>query len=188
MGGAIRAFYARLDGLWRYPCPPRAEKVSFVIPTFLSVGSVRPKCPRLQVEPKGHSRPSIAREDGRQRPDVARSDTHRPSPRRDAPDRARGRKGMTAILSHDVKQPSTQHISFPRRIFAPGVLQFSTPNEGWAERRQAHRCSGTGWPAIARQDARERAYDVAGRAPSGVPASPCDRGRAPLCAPYHCFH
>jgi hypothetical protein len=58
----------------------------------------------------------------------------------------------------------------PAARWRPGFATYH-PNEGWAERRQAHRCSGTGWPAIARQDARKRADDVAGRAPSGVPAS-----------------
>src|SRR5262249_35214823 len=41
--------------------------------------------------------------------------------------------------AHDVKQP----ISFPRRMFAPGVCNFAslTPNEGWAERRSATQTS-----------------------------------------------
>jgi hypothetical protein len=95
-------------------------------------------------------------------------------------------------LSHHVKQP----ISFPRRVFAPGVLTFAslTRIEGWAERRETFGCSAEHpWGVscasktrvnalltryarrlrgalrpIARQDARERAYD-AGRSPLGAP-------------------
>jgi hypothetical protein len=84
--------------------------------------------------------------------------------------------------SHDVKQP----ISFPRRIFAPGVCDVAslTPNRGvggaptdvrvlggtpvgHAVTRRTRRLRGALRP-IARQDARERAYD-AGRSPLGAP-------------------
>jgi hypothetical protein len=34
--------------------------------------------------------------------------------------------GMTAILLYNVKQPNTQHYSFPRRFCARG-LQLATP-------------------------------------------------------------
>ena len=55
--------------------------------------------------------------------------------------RARGSSPnrFRSFRSHDVKQP----ISFPRRIFAPGVCDFAspTPNEGWAERRETFGCS-----------------------------------------------
>jgi hypothetical protein len=84
--------------------------------------------------------------------------------------------------SHDVKQP----ISFPRRVFAPGFCNFAslTRIEGWAERRETFGCSAEhplglhmtrqarrlrgALRPIARQDARERAYD-AGRSPLGAP-------------------
>src|SRR5262249_24345723 len=63
--------------------------------------------------------------------------------------------------SHDVKQP----ISFPRRIFAPGVCNFAslTPNEGWAERRETFGCVlGT----------REAYHDAIRQAPSEAPCVP----------------
>ena len=43
-----------------------------------------------------------------------------------------------AVRSHDVKQP----ISFPRRVFAPGVCIVAslTRIEGWAERRETFGC------------------------------------------------
>jgi hypothetical protein len=54
------------------------------------------------------------------------------------------------VLLHDVKQPApppgaAQHLSFPRRIFCVRVrISFAPdPDEGRAERRQAHGCSGT---------------------------------------------
>src|SRR6266446_2788698 len=48
----------------------------------------------------------------------------------------RGDRACTS--SHDVKQP----ISFPRRVFAPGVCNFASPTriEGWAERRETFGC------------------------------------------------
>ena len=41
-------------------------------------------------------------------------------------------------IPHDVKQP----LSFPRRVFAPGVCTFASPTriEGWAERRETFGC------------------------------------------------
>jgi hypothetical protein len=58
-------------------------------------------------------------------PIIAHGNIELPSP-------ARGEGTVTsialALISHDVKQP----ISFPRRIFAPGVLRlcFAHPNRG----------------------------------------------------------
>jgi hypothetical protein len=52
-------------------------------------------------------------------------------PSTNATDRARGSKGMTAILVHDVKQPSTQHISFPRRLCARGLANFPPSLKLW---------------------------------------------------------
>src|SRR5262245_62903780 len=51
----------------------------------------------------------------------------------------RMRTRIPDFTAHDVKQP----ISFPRRIFAPGVCNCAslTPNEGWAERRETFGCS-----------------------------------------------
>ena len=43
------------------------------------------------------------------------------------------------FASHDFKQ----HISFPRRDCARVVSWYPPRTEGWAERRQAHGCSGT---------------------------------------------
>jgi hypothetical protein len=82
---------------------------------------------------------------------------------------------------------STHTSSFPRRISASGVLHrcFTHPRiEGWAERRETFGCSAEhplglhmtrqarrlrgALRPIARQDARERAYD-AGRSPLGAP-------------------
>ena len=74
--------------------------------------------------------------------------------------------------AHDVKQP----ISFPRRIFAPGVCNFAslTPNEGWAERRETFGCSaehpwGLHVTRQARRLARRLASHDAGRSPLGAP-------------------
>ena len=80
----------------------------------------------------------------------------------------RMRTSLAFRPSHDVKQP----ISFPRRVFAPGVCNFAslTRTEGWAERRETFGCSAEhpwGVPSCVK-DARERAYD-AGRSPLGTP-------------------
>jgi hypothetical protein len=106
--------------------------------------------------------------------------------------RRRGTARAPPFLLHDVKQPATQpptaqHISFPRRISASGfVFPFRTrPDEGRAERRQAHGCSGTrsGLPS-----ARPRAScdtRVRGGRPGAceAPWRPSREGRAPLGAP-----
>src|SRR6201997_4897396 len=94
---------------------------------------------------------------------------------------AKMRGNRDSASSHDVKQP----LSFPRRVFAPGscIVASRTRKEGGrnAEKRsgarrhplglhmtrQARRLRGALRP-IARQDARERAYD-AGRSPLGAP-------------------
>jgi hypothetical protein len=92
--------------------------------------------------------------------------------------------GIFHPRSHDLKHTHTS--SFPRRVFAPGVLHrcFAHPNRGvggaprnvrvlsgtpvgHAITRRARRLRGALRP-IARQDARERAYD-AGRSPLGAP-------------------
>src|SRR5260370_33623315 len=64
---------------------------------------------------------------------IERSEMREPS----APDFASLNPGYD--LSHHVKQP----LSFPRRVFAPGVLTFASPTriEGWAERRETFGCS-----------------------------------------------
>jgi hypothetical protein len=84
------------------------------------------------------------------------------------------------VLLHDVKQPApppgaAQHLSFPRRIFCVRVrISFAPdPDEGRAERRQAHGCSGTrrGLPSL-----RPRAsYDtrVRRRGRPGACEAPC---------------
>src|SRR3989454_8109661 len=45
---------------------------------------------------------------------------------------------FVGVPAHDVKQP----ISFPRRVFAPGVCNLAslTRIEGWAERRETFGC------------------------------------------------
>jgi len=59
---------------------------------------------------------------------------------------------------------------------APGVLHrcFAHPERGWAERRETFGCSAEhpwGLPSCVK-DARERAYDAAGQAPSEAPCVP----------------
>jgi len=94
----------------------------------------------------------------------------------------RMRTSLAFRPSHDVKQP----ISFPRRVFAPGVCNFAslTRTEGWAERRETFGCSAEhpwGVPSCVK-DARERAYDAARQALARRLASH-DAGRSPLGAP-----
>jgi hypothetical protein len=87
---------------------------------------------------------------------------HSPAPRRANSSRrtpgAWRSARVTAFRSHDVKQPSTQHISFPRRIRARVFANFFHPDEGWAERRQAPGCCGIRLARRVTQDAHERAY------------------------------
>ena len=85
----------------------------------------------------------------------------------------RSAKMQTPVLVRTETRLTFQTANLvPAARWRPGFPTFH-PNEGWAERRQAHRCSGTGWPAITLQ---------AGH-PAGCPRPSKPEGRAPLGAP-----
>ena len=126
---------------------------------------------------------------------------------------ARGEGTTTLTAPPALSLRITHTSSFPRRAFARGLLQPCSdhPNRGVAERRETFGCGGTrkacahasktrvnalvtpharhlrgALRPIARQDARERAYD-AGRSPLGAPPwrfwAPGPRFDSPALAP-----
>ena len=93
------------------------------------------------------------------------------------PSQAGMRPALPVVILHDVKQPApppsaTQHISFPRRICAPGFSLFLSRPSPWRGGRSADRRT-ISFVAFARRDGSARvrrgASHDAGRSPLGAP-------------------
>jgi hypothetical protein len=92
----------------------------------------------------------------------------------------------TVAVSSHLTMSNSPHFFVPAAQFAPGVCNFASltpkPRGGRSAEKRSGACEAPVGRAIARQDARERAYDAARQALARRLASH-DAGRSPLGAP-----
>src|SRR5882757_10050812 len=84
--------------------------------------------------------------------------------------KAARRRGRALFRPYNVKQLKHAAHLVPATHLRPGLETVSTPDEGWAERRQAPGCSGI---RLARNN-------VAGRGACETPLRPSAEERAPF--------